>query len=150
MVSIVIALAGALWLTYGTPFVFCRFLQQDAMDATFCGTLDHLGDYDARPDGAIAWLMTNHGAAPSQQVMYLFVNWAFTHEEDFLDILNRIDDHKIDRLLDRISSAVTQSGQDEEFRATFEKRAANHRRLGELIARISSERRSLSSKKNGV
>jgi hypothetical protein len=125
-------------------------LQEDAIDAAHCGTLDRLGDYDAHPDGTIDWLTTYHGEAPSQQVMYVFVDWAFTHEVDFLDILSRIDDREIDLLVDRLSSAVTQSGRDEEFHAAFEKWAANHERLEALIARISSERRSLSSKKNGV
>jgi len=134
LVILGIALAyGAYWITYARPIVFCTFLQEDSMDAAFCGTYYKLADYEEEPQEAHDWLVANHGEAPGQLVMLVLIDWARDNQEDFIELLSRIDEEHEDDFIGRLAFAISDSRQSDHFEQTFDDRKGESGRLRRIL-----------------
>lgn len=129
-------LGGAIWISYARPIFYCALLQEDALDAAFCGTYDKLGDYEERPEEAIDWLLVYHGEAPSAQVMFMLLDWAEEEQDSFIDVLSRLDDEDADSLIERLTHAGRQSGQNDQFAKAFSARRNENERLRKILERM--------------
>ncbi len=132
----VAVLFGAWWVTYARPIVFCRFLQEDAMDLAFCGTYYRLRSYEAQPEAALDWLLTNHGAAPSHQVMLTLLDWVDEGPDGFIDILSRFEDEDAAVFIRRFAFAITDSSESERFMRLFMPRRGENDRLRKILERL--------------
>lgn len=128
------ALVGFYWVTYARPTAFCAFLQRDAMDAAFCGTYQKLEHYTEQPEAALAWLLANHGEAPSHQVMIGLLRWSYGNRDDFIDLLSRMGDEDFCTFNMQFTFAVIEMGQSDRFRQAFASRKHDSGRLREVLA----------------
>ncbi len=65
------------------------------------------------------WLTEYHGEAPGHQVMITFVSFGISNTNLFLKILRDLPTDSIEKVVDRVSAAVSDVGLEKEFNISF-------------------------------
>ncbi len=64
-------------------------------------------------------LLEYRGDAPGHETSIVFVGWGRQHKKDFVSIVEGVEPSKRKELCERLAFAVTDSGQETEFEASF-------------------------------